>query len=50
MERLLTQQLIEWKEQDARKPLLLDGARQVGKSYLVENLFGQVHFPAVHKL
>lgn len=33
-----------------RKPLLLDGARQVGKSYLVEQLFGGIHFPAVHRL
>jgi len=50
MKRLLTQQLIEWKQQITRKPLLLDGARQVGKSYLIESLFGQNHFSKIHTL
>lgn len=40
MERLLLQKLIAWKDKKARKPILLDGARQTGKSYLLENLFG----------
>lgn len=31
-------------------PLLLDGARQVGKSYLIEHLFGNKHFQRVIKL
>jgi len=39
-----------WKESDRRKPILLDGARQVGKTYLVEQIFGQNHFSKVHKL
>ena len=30
--------------------MLLDGARQVGKTYLIEALFGQSHFTAIHKL
>lgn len=30
------QQLVEWRDKENRKPLLLFGARQVGKSYLVE--------------
>ena len=50
MKRLLTQQLIDWKQQITRKPLLLDGARQVGKSYLIESLFGQNHFSKIHTL
>ena len=50
MHRLLIQSLLNWKEQESRKPLLLDGARQVGKSYLIEHLFGKKHFDAVHKL
>lgn len=50
MERLLTDDLLDWKRQPARKPVLLDGARQVGKTYLVEKLFGERAFRKVHKL
>jgi uncharacterized protein len=50
LERLLLQALVSWKQQATRKPLLLDGARQVGKSYLLEVLFGRAHFTAVYKL
>ena len=50
MERLLTDELLAWKQQPARKPILLDGARQVGKTYLVEKLFGERAFRKVHKL
>ena len=50
MERLATEQLLRWKNRPERKPILLDGARQVGKTSLVEQLFGEKHFPAVHKL
>lgn len=50
MERLLTDELLAWKRQPARKPILLDGARQVGKTYLVEKLFGERVFHKVHKL
>ncbi|MYH84745.1 MAG: AAA family ATPase, partial [Gammaproteobacteria bacterium] len=48
MERLAIEQLLNWKKQKHRKPLLLDGARQVGKTWLVERLFGKRHFPSVH--
>jgi len=41
MKRLLLNKLLSWKELPSRKPVLLDGARQVGKSYLLEVLFGQ---------
>lgn len=34
---------MNWKNQSNRSPLILRGARQVGKSYLVEN-FGKNHF------
>ena len=40
MERLLLQKLIAWKDKKTRKPVLLDGARQTGKSFLLEKLFG----------
>ncbi len=35
MKRLAYQKLLEWKEQSGRKPLLLQGSRQVGKTYLL---------------
>ena len=50
MDRLLTTRLIDWKAQKKRKPVLLDGARQVGKSYLIERCFGAEHFRKVIKL
>jgi uncharacterized protein len=36
-------ELISWKSQKGRYPLIVRGARQVGKSYLVE-AFGKTHF------
>lgn len=41
MRRLLMEQLIEWKNRPTRKPLLVDGARQTGKTYLLQQLLGQ---------
>ncbi len=35
MERLITNFLIQWKESKYRKPLLVQGARQVGKTYSI---------------
>ena len=35
MERFVLQQLIEWKNSNNRKPLILNGARQVGKTWLL---------------
>lgn len=46
MERHLFQSLMAWKTRPSRMPLLLRGARQVGKSYLV-NAFGQAQFDEV---
>ena len=50
MHRLLIDDLLEWKRQPRRKPLLLDGARQVGKTYLIDQLFGPRTFRQVHRL
>ena len=50
LERLALGELVEWKRQAARKPLLLDGARQVGKSWLVGRIFGPREFRNVHWL
>lgn len=38
IERPIDSLLLEWKNSDRRKPLLLRGARQVGKSWAVEHL------------
>ena len=38
MERKILQKLIDWQQRDARHPLVLRGARQVGKTYLVREL------------
>lgn len=46
MKRKLEKDLIEWKNRDDHLPLLLRGARQVGKSYLVEH-FGKNQFENV---
>lgn len=43
MKRNAMSNLIEWKNRKTRKPLLLYGARQVGKTYLVKE-FGEKHF------
>ena len=40
MQRRLLTQLIAWKSKKQRKPLLVDGARQTGKTFLLHRLFG----------
>ena len=40
MKRLLMNDLIAWKQSGRRKPLVLRGARQVGKSWILEE-FGK---------
>lgn len=37
-------ELIKWKNAKDRKPLIVWGARQVGKSYLIKDLFAKNHF------
>ena len=44
MKRKYIEQLIEWNNDKNRKPLMIWGARQVGKSYLVEELFAKVYY------
>ncbi len=43
MKRTLEKELLKWKERKNRYPLLLRGARQVGKTYLIES-FGKSNF------
>ena len=46
MYRSVVNQLIEWKESDERKPLIVLGARQVGKTYSLLD-FGKQHYKYV---
>jgi predicted AAA+ superfamily ATPase len=43
MKRFITKKLIDWKNRPNRKPLILRGARQVGKTHTVLD-FGRNHF------
>ncbi len=47
MKRLILKDLVEWKEAKKRKPLILTGVRQVGKTYILKE-FGAHHFLAHH--
>ena len=46
MERLLFQQLETWKDKRNRKPLIIQGARQVGKTWIMKE-FGKRYFENV---
>jgi len=41
MKREINQYLLEWKDRSDRKPLIIRGARQVGKTYTVESFARQ---------
>lgn len=49
MEREIKRALDEWKNTFPRKPLLVKGARQVGKTYILKD-FGRSRFPHFHYL
>ena len=44
MRRKYLNDLIEWMNDPRRKPLMVSGARQVGKSYLIEELFAKEYY------
>ncbi len=46
MKRALMEKLTEWRDNPRRKPLILNGARQVGKTWLLKE-FGATHFENV---
>ena len=46
MERSIIEQLKEWKNSPLRKPLILAGARQVGKTYILKE-FGKREYKHV---
>ena len=43
MKRFIDQELLKWKSRKRRKPLIVRGARQVGKTYSIRS-FGESHF------
>ncbi len=43
MERLALEEIERWQK-DRRKPLIVYGARQVGKTYLVKNIFAERYY------
>lgn len=43
LHRIVEQQLIHWKDRPDRRPLILEGARQVGKTWVMQN-FGKKHY------
>lgn len=44
MERNAMQELIRWNEKKRRKPMVVWGARQVGKTYLIKDLFAEKYY------
>ena len=46
MKRFILDQLIKWKESKYRKPLILKGARQIGKTYILKQ-FGEENYEGV---
>ena len=46
MERLIGEKLLEWKNKDGRKPLLVYGARQTGKTHSIME-FGTKYFASI---
>ena len=43
MERLILNDLLKWKESKYRKPLILKGVRQVGKTWVLKE-FGKRYY------
>ena len=46
MRRFITEKLVNWKNGNDRKPLILKGARQVGKTYILKE-FGEKNYDNV---
>ena len=44
MERNALQKLINWNNNSRKKPLIVWGARQVGKTYLVKDIFAETYY------
>lgn len=44
MYREIINDLIKWKDSKDRKPLILEGAKGVGKTYILRYIFGKEHY------
>lgn len=44
MERIALQNLINWNNNKRKKPLIVWGARQVGKTYLIKDIFAETYY------
>ena len=42
MQRLFEKKLLDWKESGMKKPLMVVGARQIGKTYTVEKFAKEI--------
>jgi len=49
MKRTIYKKLLEWKNEKKRKPLILKGARQTGKTYSIRE-FGKNEFRRIHEI
>lgn len=43
MQRYIYDDLLKWKQKEGRKPLIINGARQVGKTYILRE-FGEKEY------
>lgn len=46
MKRNVLNELVEWKRSNNRKPLIINGARQVGKTYILQE-FGRLYYKSI---
>ena len=46
MKRIITRKLLNWKNSLRRKPLLLRGARQIGKTWIIKD-FAEQHYKSI---
>lgn len=49
MKRFFSEYLLDWKSRTHKKPMIVRGARQVGKTYIIEE-FGNGHFSELIKI
>ena len=48
MKRAVFNELTQWKDRASRMPLMVRGARQIGKTYIIEQ-FGEAYFSQIDK-
>ena len=44
MQRIALEKLIEWNNKKKRKPLVVYGARQIGKTFLLKDIFAETYY------